>query len=183
MFAFFWQHKCVTMSLKTILGSTCRRIGLCHAALSNSGRFDGNPAGYCSEHKTSCSMAMPKWRMCMSLIDESALGYQNRFRDAAHGVLSSLRKRNGCNLLPYQSGRQIHTSELLALKWQHRFEARSKGRSQGDEDVRNHYRKGRSGDWTNYFTPNLKKAFKNNYPGLMPQLGYAASNDWCTGDE
>jgi len=279
MFAFFGHHKCATMSLNTILGCTCRRIGLRHAALFNSGQFDGDLAGYCDEHKIDFllygnanmnyvknmpphrgihiirdprdivvsayfshlhshpthawpelkahreklgSMSqeeglaeeikfrnksfrhMAVWDYAqdhvleirfesfikssyeillaafqhMSLVDESRLGYRNRFRNTVREVLASLRRRSGCNLLPYRPGRQIHASELLALNWQHRFEARSKGRSQGDEDVRNHYRKGRSGDWTNYFTPELKQAFKNNYPGLVPQLGYAPSDDW-----
>tara|TARA_Y100000588_G_scaffold394471_1_gene515127 strand:- start:121 stop:924 length:804 start_codon:yes stop_codon:yes gene_type:complete len=74
--------------------------------------------------------------------------------------------------------KRIPAAELLTLAWRNRFEARSKGRHQGQEDVSNHYRKGKIGDWQQYFNPEHKRLFKTLYPDLVPMLGYTESDDW-----
>ncbi len=68
--------------------------------------------------------------------------------------------------------------EMLAIVWHHRYARRAKGRQKGKEDVRSHYRSGRSGDWRNHFTDAHKTLFKSLYPGMVTQLGYAGSEDW-----
>ena len=96
-------------------------------------------------------------------------------------LASILREVRAAWRLPAIGGsgtRRLPASELLVLAWRNRFEARSRGRSQGKEDVGNHYRKGKVGDWAEHFTPEHKSVFKELYPGLVPELGYADSDGW-----
>ena len=72
----------------------------------------------------------------------------------------------------------LPAAEFLAIVWRNRFEAKTSGRNRGDEDVQNHYRKGKSGDWTTHFTNQHKMLFKELYPGLVPNLGYEKSDNW-----
>lgn len=72
----------------------------------------------------------------------------------------------------------ISTEELKKIIYMNRFERLAKGRAQGEEDVKSHYRRGTQGDWKNHFTPELKKAFKDRYGNLVIHLGYEKSNDW-----
>lgn len=58
------------------------------------------------------------------------------------------------------------------------FERLSGGRSRGEEDVNDHYRKGIAGDWRNYFNEPLKVAFKERYGDLLIKAGYERDNDW-----
>jgi hypothetical protein len=60
----------------------------------------------------------------------------------------------------------------------HRFEALTGGRSRGQEDVTAHERKGIRGDWRNYFTDRLKKAFNARYGGLLVAAGYEQNLSW-----
>jgi hypothetical protein len=72
----------------------------------------------------------------------------------------------------------LPAAELLTIVWRNRFEAKTRGRNRGDEDVQNHYRKGKAGDWINHFADEHKTLFKELYPGLVPSLGYGESDDW-----
>jgi hypothetical protein len=72
----------------------------------------------------------------------------------------------------------LPAAEFLAIVWRNRFEAKTRGRNRGDEDVQNHYRKGKSGDWKTHFTEEHKRLFKKSYPDLVPTLGYDESDDW-----
>jgi hypothetical protein len=58
------------------------------------------------------------------------------------------------------------------------FERTTGGRAKGTEKTDSHYRKGLSGDWKNYFTPKLKKEFKDRYGELLIDLGYARDLRW-----
>ncbi len=49
---------------------------------------------------------------------------------------------------------------------------RLSGRKQGAEDAKSHYRKGISGDWVNYFTPQVEAKFMSTTGSLLEQLGY-----------
>lgn len=59
-----------------------------------------------------------------------------------------------------------------------RFSEITKGRKQGQEDASSHYRKGVAGDWKLHFTPALKDAFKQKYPGMLERLGYEDDDQW-----
>lgn len=55
---------------------------------------------------------------------------------------------------------------------------RISGRRQGEEDRKNHYRKGISGDWLNYFSAEHKGAFKQQAGELLVGLGYEQNLNW-----
>jgi hypothetical protein len=55
---------------------------------------------------------------------------------------------------------------------------RISGRRQGEEDRKNHYRKGISGDWLNYFSDAHKGAFKEQAGELLIGLGYEKNLNW-----
>lgn len=58
------------------------------------------------------------------------------------------------------------------------FFAMSGGRSPGQEDIKNHYRKGVSGDWRNHFQKEHINYFKAKYNDLLIKLGYEVCQDW-----
>ena len=58
------------------------------------------------------------------------------------------------------------------------FQRMSGGRKKGEEDVKNHFRKGVPGDWRNHFTPALLEAFKAHYNPLVLKLGYERDEHW-----
>lgn len=59
-----------------------------------------------------------------------------------------------------------------------RFENLTGGRRRGHEDVTAHERKGIRGDWHNYFTPKLTRAFKERFGDLLIATGYENHRDW-----
>lgn len=52
------------------------------------------------------------------------------------------------------------------------------GRKRGEEDRMNHYRKGVSGDWKNYFTDVHKNYFKIHYGESLIKIGYETGLNW-----
>jgi hypothetical protein len=46
------------------------------------------------------------------------------------------------------------------------------GRKKGEEDIKNYYRKGVSGDWKNYFSDSIAAVFNETTHDLVEQLGY-----------
>jgi Sulfotransferase domain len=52
------------------------------------------------------------------------------------------------------------------------------GRSPGEEDVRDHYRKGMPGDWVNHFEAEHVAYFKEHYGELLIKLGYEKDDNW-----
>ena len=58
------------------------------------------------------------------------------------------------------------------------FEALSKGRQPGEEDISSFYRKGVAGDWQNYFTEQDKQVYKEEAGELLIRLGYEKDLDW-----
>jgi hypothetical protein len=59
-----------------------------------------------------------------------------------------------------------------------RFERLTKGRLRGQEDIAVHERKGIAGDWQNYFTYQVKSAFKRRYGEVLIRTGYETDMDW-----
>lgn len=68
-----------------------------------------------------------------------------------------------------------HIADALLDKYN--FEKIS-GRKPGIEDIKNHYRKGISGDWKNYFSEAHKTAFKKYKGQLLIELGYETDLNW-----
>lgn len=72
----------------------------------------------------------------------------------------------------------LTTGTLLNYVYQNRFSKVAEGRQQGQEDVKSHYRKGVAGDWVNYFEPQHRRIFKENFGDLLIKLGYEKDSDW-----
>jgi len=59
-----------------------------------------------------------------------------------------------------------------------RFEHLAGGRARGQEEITAHARKGISGDWRNYFTERVKRAFKIRYGSLLVASGHERDLHW-----
>lgn len=59
-----------------------------------------------------------------------------------------------------------------------RFERITGGRRLGQEDLSAHERQGAPGDWRNYFTNRVKRAFKDRFGPLLKATGYVADQNW-----
>lgn len=112
------------------------------------------------------------------LIDESDNGVARRIRELLLDITAALAGNVGRSVTRRLRSEKLSGAELLGLAWRFRFQSLAGGRQQGDEDVTNHFRKGRPGDWVNHFTSNHKTLFKKLYPDLLVKLGYESSNDW-----
>lgn len=64
---------------------------------------------------------------------------------------------------------------ILKLLDRYSFKRMSEGREQGQEDKLSKYRKGKAGDWVEYFTPAVSDYFDKVTGDLVPLLGYAAA--------
>lgn len=67
---------------------------------------------------------------------------------------------------------------LLGTVYARRFEAKTKGRARGSEDVHSHYRKGVPGDWANHFTAEHAELFDQKYGDLLMKLGFEQDHSW-----
>jgi hypothetical protein len=67
---------------------------------------------------------------------------------------------------------------LLSFVYENRFSKLAGGRKSGEENVKSHYRKGKSGDWKNHFTDAHKTFFKERYNDLLVKLGYETDDRW-----
>ena len=67
---------------------------------------------------------------------------------------------------------------LSGMLEDHSFERMAGGRKTGEEDQRAHYRKGKPGDWRNYFSDKIKKRFKLMTGDLLVKLGYEKNDAW-----
>lgn len=72
---------------------------------------------------------------------------------------------------------KIPAEVILGIVYRNRYE-KVAGREKGEEDPSSHYRKGKAGDWCNYFTPYHVRVFKEMFPELVTKLGYEESSDW-----
>lgn len=68
--------------------------------------------------------------------------------------------------------------QLLNAIDQYSFRKLSGGRQQGQEDQRNHFRKGIAGDWKKYFSDDHKARFKAEFGDLLIRLGYEKDLNW-----
>lgn len=60
----------------------------------------------------------------------------------------------------------------------HSFEVKSRGRPRGELDTYSHFRRGKPGDWRNYFDRELGRLFEEACPHLLVELGYEKREDW-----
>ncbi len=73
---------------------------------------------------------------------------------------------------------RISKKHLRSIVDRYSFKNLSGGRAVGTENVHSHYRKGVSGDWSNYFTQEHIDVFKNRYADLLVKLGYEHDSHW-----
>jgi lipopolysaccharide transport system ATP-binding protein len=66
----------------------------------------------------------------------------------------------------------ISADRLREIVLSNRFESATGGRKPGEENRMSHERKGIAGDWQNYFTSNIAKAFNTRYGDLLIAAGY-----------
>lgn len=60
----------------------------------------------------------------------------------------------------------------------HSFKNLSGGRERGEESKKSFFRKGKSGDWKNYFTPELRKRYKKLIGDFLIEFDYEQDYDW-----
>jgi hypothetical protein len=77
-----------------------------------------------------------------------------------------------------KKARNIPAWMLLYYVYDLRFSKLARGRNQGEENIKSHYRKGLPGDWRNHFTEMHKRYFKEHYGEMLVKLGYEKNNDW-----
>ena len=73
---------------------------------------------------------------------------------------------------------KISPFTILNIVYMNDFKHLTKGRKTGEEDVKHHFRKGKSGDWKNHFNEAHKTYFKQKYPKLLVKLGYEENDNW-----
>jgi len=64
-------------------------------------------------------------------------------------------------------------STVTEILEDYRFENLARGRKQDESDKKSHYRKGKSGDWKNYFTPHVYERFQEISKNITDKLGYS----------
>ena len=72
---------------------------------------------------------------------------------------------------------KIPAERLLGINYQYRFEKLA-GRKKGEENKKEHYRKGVAGDWKNYFDARMTREFKDRFGAGLVKLGYETDLDW-----
>ncbi|MGM0879650.1 MAG: sulfotransferase domain-containing protein [Bacillota bacterium] len=71
----------------------------------------------------------------------------------------------------------ITPERLRAVIEANRFQKLT-GREPGNEDILSHNRKGIANDWKNYFSPNVKRIFKNQFGDVLIKTGYEYDLNW-----
>ena len=112
----------------------------------------------------------------LDLIDET---HRGKGAQLGWWLRSSLNIANAKHGFPLKASTARAPAErLLGMVHDNRFETKTAGRKEGEEDVTSHYRKGVAGDWRNHFTQQHVDEFKKRYGDLLVRLGYEDSADW-----
>jgi hypothetical protein len=109
----------------------------------------------------------------LELLEETALFDRSSIKLTSSWLLENLKRR-----FSGKKRSKITVPELLTIVYLNEFEKKTKGRKEGEENQKSHYRKGIAGDWKNYFTPQVKQEFKERYNDLILKLEYETSADW-----
>ena len=103
----------------------------------------------------------------------------SRLLMSSNRLLRKLQRGEDCNaarLGKRMSG--IDQVNLNRIIDEQAFKANAKGRVNGEENRKSHYRKGVAGDWRNHFTETHIERFKTLYNPLLVKLGYEQDGDW-----
>ncbi len=101
-----------------------------------------------------------------------------RARLFVRAVLNRFSTRHAL-LAPLRRPTLITGDLLLGRVYDKRFARKATGRKRGQEDTSSHYRKGKSGDWVNHFTPDHVACFKEKFGDLMVRTGYEQDQNWA----
>jgi len=72
----------------------------------------------------------------------------------------------------------LSKEDLRAIIEKYSFERLSNGRTQGEENVYSHYRKGIAGDWKNHFSEQHIERFKKLFNPILIKTGYKTDENW-----
>lgn len=73
---------------------------------------------------------------------------------------------------------KLSKKDLSEILENNSFSKKSGGRAPGEEDPKNHYRKGLAGDWKNHFNEEHIDYFVEHYNSILFQLGYETDPGW-----
>ena len=128
------------------------------------------------DHEEGLLRVMERWLpLCVS-IQESWLAAGEpliRYEDLIENDIGILE-----NLLLDRCGLPVTRRRFRNAVEANRFEALTRGRPRGQEDVASHERKGIAGDWQNHFSDRVKSEFKARYGALLIATGYERNLDW-----
>ena len=74
--------------------------------------------------------------------------------------------------------KKISIPQIMTVFYNNSFQVKTSGRKPGEEDVKNHLRKGVPGDWINHFNEDHKAYFKERYGDILIKLGYEIDSNW-----
>lgn len=114
----------------------------------------------------------------LGLLDDSDYDFAKRLAGTYREMAAFLAAKTPLSIPPRFLGNALPVPDFFAIAWRNRFAAKARGRRKGTADVRSHYRKGQSGEWSDVLTTEHKDLFKSLYPDLVPKLGYAADDNW-----
>lgn len=108
--------------------------------------------------------------------DEEPTNARAQLRAWSSRLRNRLASRRGLGALRREI---LVTGELLlGTVYARRFEAQTRGRPRGTENVASHYRKGVPGDWINHFSVEHAEAFDQKYGELLIKLGLEHDHSW-----
>ncbi|NND69939.1 MAG: hypothetical protein HKN43_00005, partial [Rhodothermales bacterium] len=114
----------------------------------------------------------------LGLLDNSDYNFGKRTKGIYREFAAFLRANTPVSIPRSLLGDTMSVPDFFAITWRNRFAAKSRGRKEDTANVRSHYRKGQSGEWSDVFTSEHKDLFKSLYPGLVPRLGYEDDDNW-----
>jgi hypothetical protein len=131
------------------------------------------------DHEAGLLYTMENWLPGVAVIQESWLRAQEpllHYEDLLENDLEILER-----LLLEQCQLRVTPAQLREVVLASRFECLTGGRQRGQEDITAHERKGISGDWRNYFTDRVTRAFKERFGKLLIATGYEEDLAWRAG--
>ncbi len=125
----------------------------------------------------------------LDLLDESDHGYLEPTTHALQFKMNRLNQKGRrympANLpmfpVPRIKRSTVTCAVLNAILEQKSFKRMSGGRKKGQENVKNHFRKGVPGDWRNQFNEAHVAKFRSEFNPLLLKLGYETDSDWAVG--
>lgn len=108
----------------------------------------------------------------LGLLDDAHFGLRRNLVYIARGLINQAER--GFGWWPVRAPMdRIPAQRLLGIAFDNRYEKKSGGRSTGEADPEDHYRKGETGDWKNHLTEGHLEKLNRRFPDLLEKTGYA----------